>query len=84
MFSTKSIDKTQAFDGLAKNYDKARPSYPKELFFSIFSFWRSEKIVSEKPPTIADVGCGTGSALREIKIKYLRNSGRDNQILHDN
>ncbi len=71
----------QAFTGLAKNYNKARPSYPTELLTAIRTFFsklspmavpNSNHIDSidvgstTVMPVIADIGCGTGISTRAI------------------
>lgn len=53
------------FIGDAVSYQKARPSYPKELFITLLNFWKkSSRNLDE--PVIADIGCGTGIATRGI------------------
>ncbi|TAK76024.1 MAG: class I SAM-dependent methyltransferase, partial [Gammaproteobacteria bacterium] len=59
-------DKSQEFAGLAENYEKARPTYPKEMFDDLIDFWNQNKIPTNTQPIIADVGCGTGISTRAI------------------
>ncbi|EKD91578.1 MAG: Methyltransferase type 11 [uncultured bacterium] len=61
-------DRTQAFDGLAKNYNQARPTYPREMYDAIVEYWKAgnSSAVASKPPVIVDVGCGTGISTRAL------------------
>lgn len=51
------MDRKQTFNNVAEEYDKYRPSYPKELFEDIVAF-SDLKIGAE----ILEIGCGTGKA----------------------
>lgn len=56
---------TQAFNGLAKNYEAARPSYPNAVYMKIISFWK-EKNFLDYDPWFVDVGSGTGISTRAM------------------
>lgn len=64
MLREKTDDRTQAFEGLARNYDRARPTYPRELYDAIVKYWKEGAGSDTSMPVIADVGCGTGISTR--------------------
>jgi ubiquinone/menaquinone biosynthesis C-methylase UbiE len=57
------MDKKQSFTGLADNYQKARPTYPQELFQTLI-----DNLVdvnnNDTINVLVDVGCGTGISTR--------------------
>lgn len=52
-------DRRLAFDEVAELYDRARPTYPDDLFEHLFA-------ALPAPPTIVEVGPGTGIATRAL------------------
>jgi len=56
--------KKQAFEGLAKSYDRARPTYPHEMYNTIVQTWKENVSSETSKPLVVDVGCGTGISTR--------------------
>jgi hypothetical protein len=54
----------QAFDGLARNYDRFRPGYPPRLLSTLASYVRESH--DQSTNLIVDVGAGTGISTRAI------------------
>jgi ubiquinone/menaquinone biosynthesis C-methylase UbiE len=54
----------QAFDGLARNYDRFRPGYPPRLLSTLASYVRESH--DQSTSLIVDVGAGTGISTRAI------------------
>lgn len=48
-------ERAESFGTLAERYDRARPSYPRELI---------DALLADAPAAVLDVGCGTGIAAR--------------------
>lgn len=59
-------NKKQAFDDLSVDYEKARPTYPKELYIALLTVWKKGHKGNIKTPLVVDVGCGTGISTRAI------------------
>lgn len=57
-------ERTQAFAGLAKNYDQARPTYPVKMYEEVIQYWKEGAVAKISDPVIVDVGCGTGISTR--------------------
>jgi SAM-dependent methyltransferase len=58
------VDKRLTFDEVAEIYDRARPSYPDELFNDLFSYL-GEKL-SSREPSVLEIAPGTGKATRSL------------------
>ena len=58
------MDKRLTFDEVAEVYDRARPSYPDELFNDLFSYL-GEKLSSSEP-SVLEIAPGTGKATRSL------------------
>ena len=52
-------DKRLSFNGAAETYDQVRPSYPPDLFDTLFDFL-------PRQPRIVEVGPGTGQATKDL------------------
>ena len=50
-------ERKYTFDDIAEEYEKIRPTYPKELFQDLFTYANIEK-----EDRILEIGCGTGKA----------------------
>jgi ubiquinone/menaquinone biosynthesis C-methylase UbiE len=61
------VERKYLFNDVPKEYDKYRPSYPRELFSDIIKYSNIHKDSS-----ILEIGCGTGQATQgfvDIGIK---------------
>lgn len=58
---TGPLDPRQRFTATAALYPKYRPSYPPELYD-----WIAETVGVRPPARVADIGCGTGIATRQL------------------
>ena len=64
------MDKRLTFDEVAEIYDRARPSYPDQLFDDIFSFLGER--LSLREPSILEIAPGTGKATRSLLARGAR------------
>lgn len=55
---------TGAFNGLAENYDKFRPTYPNQVFGILDMYLKGRESLNNK--IIVDMACGTGIATRKL------------------
>ncbi len=62
------MDERLAFDEVAEIYDRARPSYPDQLFDDIFSYLGS----SAAQPLVLEIAPGTGKATRSLLARGAR------------
>lgn len=64
------MDKRLTFDEVAEIYDRARPSYPDQLFDDMFSYL-GEKL-SPSEPSVLEIAPGTGKATRFLLARGAR------------
>jgi SAM-dependent methyltransferase len=64
MSDVESPDEPSAFDGVADDYEVARPGYPAEIFDAIEQYGGFNE-----PPRVVEVGAGTGQATRQMATR---------------
>lgn len=63
------MEHTQAFDGLAENYRRFRPDYPREAVAGLVEYVRRGAAVREGA-LVLDVGAGTGISTRALRDAF--------------